>query len=152
MHLLREFVSFFPLPIRQRTMYSIRHSIIFGTVIHKYMYTPSYVTATIQYHSSTTSWVLASKHLLTWESLLIKGAWHMFCSQVFTPLIKEAWHTFHLCAMPLLYAIILGRANAYSWALVTLRLSSTVCHLVLWIKQERVMVTIWSTLQTKWWT
>ena len=43
MHLLREFVSFFPLPIRRQTMYSIRHSIIFGAVIHTYMYTPSYV-------------------------------------------------------------------------------------------------------------
>jgi len=35
---------------------------------------------------------------------------------------------FRSCAMPLLLAIILARANAYSQALVMLRLSSTVLH------------------------
>jgi len=51
----------------------------------------------------------------------------MFRSQVFTALIKETWHAFRLCATPLLLAIILARANAYSRALATLRLSSAVC-------------------------
>ena len=50
----------------------------------------------------------------------------MFRLQVFTPLIKEAWHAFRLCAMPLLLAIILVRANAYLQALTMLRLSGTV--------------------------
>ena len=50
----------------------------------------------------------------------------MFRSRIFSPLIKEAWHTFRSCATRLLLAIILARANAYSRALTTLRLSSTV--------------------------
>jgi len=37
---------------------------------------------------------------------------------------------FRSCAMPLLLAIILARANAYSRALATLRLSGTVAALV----------------------
>ena len=51
----------------------------------------------------------------------------MFRLQVFNPLIKKAWHAFHSCAMPLLLAIILVQANAYSRALATLHLSGTVC-------------------------
>ena len=50
----------------------------------------------------------------------------MFHSQIFNPLIKEAWHMFHSCATPLLLVIILVRANAYSRAFTMLRLSGTV--------------------------
>jgi len=51
----------------------------------------------------------------------------MFCSQVFTPIIKEAWHTFRSCAMPLLLVIIiLTQTNSYLRALATLCLSGTV--------------------------
>ena len=49
----------------------------------------------------------------------------MFHSRAFNQLIKEAWHAFHLCATPLLLAIILMRANAYSQALTMLHLSGT---------------------------
>ena len=42
------------------------------------------------------------------------------------PDYKEVWHTFYSCATPLLLVIILAQANAYSRALVTLRLSGTV--------------------------
>ena len=51
----------------------------------------------------------------------------MFHLWVFNSLIKEVWHAFRLCAMPFLLAIIVSRANAYSWAPTMLRLSDTVC-------------------------
>jgi len=66
---------------------------------------------------------VASKHLLVLEWSLSKGAWETYCLRIFTPLIKRAWHALHLCATPLLLAIILVRANAYSQALATLRLA-----------------------------
>ena len=60
----------------------------------------------------------------------------MFRSQVFTPYIKEAWHTFHSCAMPLLLAIILVQTNSHSRALATLHLSGTVI-------EDELMQEVW---------
>ena len=53
---------------------------------------------------------------------------HVSLVSIQHPLIKEAWDTFYLCATPLLLAIILARANAYSLALTTLCLNGCVYY------------------------
>ena len=64
--------------------------------------------------------------------------WHTFRLRVFNPLVKEVWHAFRLCGTPLLLAIILARANAYSRALMTLHLSGTVHWLYIgWLLQKQ---------------
>ena len=80
----------------------------------------------IQYRSSATSHSRASKHLLVLEYSLNKGVWHLFRSRVFSQFIAGWILASETGATPLYLASILARANAYSRASATLRLSGTV--------------------------